>query len=175
MEKPRRRRESVSSEFEEKVVDIRRVAKVVKGGRRFGFSATVVIGDRKGRVGYGIGKALEVPEAIRKAIEAAKKNLITIPLRKGTVPHEVDGCFCAARVMIKPASPGTGLKAGGAVRHIMAVAGVTDVITKSYRSTNPINTVRATMEGLRSMKRPQDVARLRGKSLSDLIGPGASE
>ncbi|MFK4899519.1 30S ribosomal protein S5 [Lactococcus petauri] len=155
-------------EFEERVVGINRVTKVVKGGRRLRFAALVVVGDRNGRVGFGTGKAQEVPEAIRKAIESAKKNIVTVPMVGTTVPHEVLGVFGGGKILIKPAVEGSGVAAGGAVRAVLELAGVADVTSKSLGSNTAINVVRATVEGLQQLKRAEEVAELRGKSVSDL-------
>ncbi len=152
----------------DKVVHISRVAKVVKGGRRFSFSALVVVGDGKGRVGYALGKAREVPEAIRKGMEAAQKSMIAVPLLDGTIPHAIEGVFGASKVILRPASPGTGVIAGGVVRALMEASGVTDILTKCIGSRNPHNVIKAAVDGLRKLRNADDVARMRGKAAEDV-------
>jgi len=163
-------REPVEKEFIEKLVKLNRTAKVVKGGRRFSFSALTVIGDRKGKVGYGFGKANDVSEAIRKSIDKAKRNMIQLPVKNGTIPHEVIGLFKASRVLLKPACSGTGIIAGGPVRAIMEAGGVTDVLSKSIGSSSQYNVVKATFDCISKMMDPRTVSRNRGKSLSDMWG-----
>ena len=158
------------SEFVEKLVYLNRVSKTVKGGRVAKFSALMVVGDEKGRVGFGLGKAAEVPEAIRKGIEEAKKNMITVSLSGTTIPHEVIGEFGAGRVLMKPAAAGTGVIAGGPVRAVMEAIGIKDIRTKCLRSNNPQNVVSATFEGLKSLRGPEEVARIRGKSVDEIVG-----
>ncbi len=165
-----------SSKFDlkEKVVNINRVAKVVKGGRRFSFAVLVVVGDGHGHVGAGTGKASEVPDAIRKAVEDAKKNLIEVPLKQTTLFHEIVGVFKASRVMLRPAAPGTGIIAGGGVRAVCELAGIHDVLTKSIRSDNVFNVVQATLTGLKAIRSPETISKLRGKPVESFLGAAKS-
>ena len=158
------------SEFKEKLVAVNRVSKTVKGGRNMRFSALMVFGDEKGRVGCGMGKAVEIPEAIRKGTEDAKKQMINVPLDNGTIPHEVVGVFGTARVKMLPAPEGTGVIAGGPVRDVLEVCGIKNIVTKSIGSNNKINVVRATLEGLSQMRSAEQVAKLRGKTVEELLG-----
>lgn len=158
------------SEFKEKLVAVNRVSKTVKGGRNMRFSALMVVGDEAGRVGCGMGKAAEIPEAIRKGNEDAKKNMVTVPIDGTTIPHEVIGVFGTGRVMMMPAPVGTGVIAGGPVRAVLEAVGIRDIRTKSYGSNNPINMVKATMAGLKQLRSAEEVAKLRGKSVEKLLG-----
>ena len=167
--RPNRRPEEKDG-LNKKLIAVNRVTKVVKGGRRFRFAALVVIGDKNGHVGFGTGKALEVPDAIKKAIESAKKNMITVATVKTTIPHEVTGVYGAGRVILRPASEGTGVKAGGPVRAVVELAGISDILSKSLGSATPINIVRATIEGLKSLETVEQVAARRGKTVEELLG-----
>ena len=163
------RKEVEQPEFEERVVTINRVTKVVKGGRRFRFAALVVIGDKKGRVGFGTGKSQEVPEAIKKAVESAKKNMITVATVKTTIPHEVTGIYGAGRVILRPASEGTGVIAGGPVRAVVELAGISDILSKSLGSNTKVNMAYATLDALKKQKTVEQVAKLRGKKVEEIL------
>ena len=158
------------SEFKEKLVAVNRVVKVVKGGRNFRFSALVVVGDEKGRVGAGMGKAAEIPEAIRKAVEDAKKHLVTVPMNGTTIPHEATGYFGTGKVVLLPAQEGAGIIAGGGARAVLEMAGVKDIRTKSFGTSNPINMVKATLVGLKTLRSAEQVAKMRGKTVEELLG-----
>ncbi|HYY07094.1 MAG TPA: 30S ribosomal protein S5 [Actinomycetota bacterium] len=159
------------SDVAERLVSLNRVAKVMKGGRRFSFSALIVVGDQNGRVGAGLGKAREVPEAIRKGVDIAKRNMITVPIVGTSIPHEVRYKWGAARILLKPAAPGTGVISGGAMRAVIELAGIKDILTKSLGTNNPVNTVRATMLALQSLRTAQEVAELRGMTVEQIVGP----
>ena len=170
MRQPKQRISAQGLDLKDQVISINRVTKVVKGGKNLSFAALVIVGDEGGHVGFGTGKAREVPLAIKKGVEAAKKNLIRVPLIENTLPHQLIGRFGAGRVLMKPASQGTGVIAGGAVRAVMQAAGVSNILTKSIGTSNPHNVIKATFEGLRSLKDPQEVSRLREKPLEEIMG-----
>ncbi|NLD35216.1 MAG: 30S ribosomal protein S5 [Clostridiales bacterium] len=163
-------RREEQSEFKEKLVSVNRVVKTVKGGRNFRFSALMVVGDGAGRVGAGMGKAAEIPEAIRKGVEDAKKNMITVPIVGTTIPHQTTGYFGTGKVIMLPAEEGSGVIAGGAARAVLELAGVKDIRTKSYGTANPINTVKATVEGLKLLRSAEQVAKMRGKTVEEIMG-----
>src|SRR5437588_11006054 len=163
------------SDVTERVVSLNRVAKVVKGGRKFSFSALIVVGDMNGRVGAGLGKAREVPEAIRKGVEIAKRNMVTVPMVGTTIPHEIHYKWGAAKILLKPAAPGTGVISGGAMRAVIELAGIKDILTKSLGTNNPINTVRATIAALQELRTAQEVAELRGKEVEEIVGKQLAE
>lgn len=163
-----KKKSAVESELEERVVAVSRVAKVVKGGRRFSFSALMIVGDKKGKVGYGLGKAKEVPEAIRKATQEAYKNMISVPIDNGTIPHEIMGEFDAGKILFKPAANGTGVKAAGACRSILELAGVHNILTKSLRGNNPHNVVKATFKALKELRSVEAIAKSRDKDVKGL-------
>ena len=169
-EKDKKQVALAEKEFEERVVTINHITKVVKGGRRYRFSAVVVVGDGKGRVGLGTGKAIEVPDAIKKATEDAKKNLINVPIVNTTIPHEVTGIYGAGRVFLRPAPAGTGVIAGGPVRAVVELAGIENIVSKSLGSSTPINIVRATIEGLATLRTAEQVAEIRGKKAEEIVG-----
>ena len=169
------RGDRIGGDLTERLVSLNRVAKVVKGGRKFSFSALIVVGDGNGRVGAGLGKAREVPEAIRKGVEVAKRNIITVPMVGTTIPHEVHYKWGAAKILLKPAAPGTGVISGGAMRAVIELSGVKDILTKSLGTNNPINTVRATMEALKTLRTAQEVAELRGKTVEEIVGRRLSQ
>lgn len=171
MRQKRSRREAqVENQFEERLVNINHVTKVVKGGRRYRFNVVVVVGDGKGQVGIGTGKAIEIPDAIKKAVEDAKKNLIKVPIVNSTIPHEVVGRFGAGKVLLKPAPEGTGVIAAGPVRAVVELSGIKNIISKSLGSSTPINVVRAAIEGLSQLRTAEDVAKLRGKTAEEIVG-----
>lgn len=164
-----RRRREQQDEFDNEVLEIRRVAKVVKGGKNMSFRVTVVVGDGQGRVGLGKGNTREIPQAIQQAIRDAKNNLVRVPLQDGTIPHEIHGEFKAAHVLLKPALPGTGIIASGTVGAVCRLAGINDILTKSFKSTNPLNLAKATLEGLRGLRTPEEIARLRDKDVEEVL------